>query len=188
VSYLEQGYKLALCGDGAVGKTSLRRKYMGLGFSSSYLMTLGADFSVQPISFVNPTGDTISVKLQIWDLAGQQTFSSVRPMYYQGINSAILVYDCTKRSTFENIFYWVEEIKRHAIRHLNSIILLANKKDLRNEMIVSSEEGKILAKEIADDFNGKFKIHFFETSAKTGENVDQAFKKIAEDVHVKSKL
>ncbi|OLS25062.1 MAG: GTPase KRas precursor [Candidatus Heimdallarchaeota archaeon LC_3] len=180
---MEQGYKLALCGDGAVGKTSLRLKYMGLGFSSSYLMTLGADFSIQPISFVNPTGDTISAKFQIWDLAGQQTFANVRPMYYLGIHSAILVYDCTRRSTFENIFYWIEEIKQHATRHLLSIILLANKKDLRNEIIISSEEGKSRAKEISDDFDGKYKIHFFETSAKTGENVDQAFMKIAEDTH-----
>ena len=64
-----------------------------------------------------------------------------------------------------------------------SIILLANKKDLRDEAKLTSEDGKELAREISDEFEGKFKVTFFETSAKTGENVEQAFMKIAEETH-----
>ncbi|MHA1990647.1 MAG: GTP-binding protein [Candidatus Hodarchaeales archaeon] len=179
-------YKIVLCGDGYVGKTALRRRYMGVGFNPSYFMTLGADLSLQSISLPNRSGKIIPHKFQIWDLTGQHSFKSVRPMYYSGANSAIIVYDVTQPSSFQNVINWVSEVKDHANEFLVSIILLANKIDLKDQADapVGEKEGKGLSEELSTKiFNDRIKIHFMETSAKTGENVDQAFMKIVEETH-----
>jgi len=176
-------YKLVLCGDGAVGKTALRNKFMGRGFNEVYLLTLGADFSPKAIKIVDDERNTQTLRFQIWDIAGQDTFSSVRPRYYKGAHAAILVYDITRLSTYENILDWIAEIRQFA-PDVASIILIANKKDLRPEVpnSITFENGKELARTISfEEYNGSMKVSFLETSAKTGENVNEAFIKIAED-------
>lgn len=179
-------YKIVLCGDGYVGKTALRRRYMGVGFNPSYFMTLGADLSLQSISLPGRSGKIIPHKFQIWDLTGQQSFKSVRPMYYSGANSALVVYDVTRPSSFQNVINWVSEIQENAKEFLVSLILIANKIDLKSQSdsFISEEEGKNLAEELSTKiFKDELKIHFMETSAKTGVNVDQAFERIVEETH-----
>ncbi|OLS26118.1 MAG: GTPase KRas precursor [Candidatus Heimdallarchaeota archaeon LC_3] len=180
-------YKLVLCGDGAVGKTAIRNRYLGQGFNEAYLLTLGADFSPKAIKIMDDERNEQRLKFQIWDLAGQDIFSAVRPRYYKGANAAILVYDISRLSTYENILDWIAEIRKY-IPDIASVILLANKIDLRPAITtaISNKEGKELARTIAfEEFEGRLKIPFFETSAKTGENVEEAFQKMAEETYRK---
>jgi len=99
--------KVVLIGDGAVGKTSIRNRFMGYGFETSHLMTLGADFSLKEVN----RGDEIW-KFQIWDLAGQEMFQQVRARFYQGAMGALLVFDITRKQTFLNITNWLNELYR----------------------------------------------------------------------------
>ena len=174
--------KIVLCGEGSVGKTALRISYMGLGFQPTYLMTIGADFSMRNVTIA--TGEHAGKKTacQIWDLAGQQSFSTVRALYYHGAHGALLVYDCTRPATFESIPGWANEIVKNVRRPI-PMILLSNKSDLQGkaDFVISSEQGKQLANKIAKDYlNNQFPVPYVETSAKTGENVDNAFGSLVE--------
>jgi len=170
--------KVVLLGDGAVGKTSLRLRYMGLGFAQSYMMTIGADFAVKSLD----TASGKQIKLQIWDLAGQPHFSKVRSLFYNGTGAAILVYDCTRLNTFQNIDNWMEELLKN-VKTPIPIILIANKTDLRGvvDFSVTKEEGYYLAQKIAKKyFNKKNTVGYIETSAKSGDNVANAFSLLVE--------
>jgi small GTP-binding protein len=166
--------KVLILGDGAVGKTSLRHRYMGRGFKSTYMMTIGADFVIKELTYEDGT----TVALQIWDIAGQDTFMQLRPTFYQGAVGALMVFDVTRPDTYNNISNWVNEIgKYHQIDHF-PIILIANKIDLREsiKMCITSSKGEELARSFENSYyNNSWKIPYVETSAKTGENVEDAF-------------
>jgi len=117
-----------------------------------------------------------AVKLQIWDTAGQESFRSITRSYYRGAAGALLVYDITRRDTFQHLSRWLEEAKQHAHPHM-TILLIGNKSDLEHRRAVSTEEGQAFA-----DANG---LLFLETSAKTAFNVEQAFLNTAEQIHDK---
>lgn len=168
-------FKVVLIGDGAVGKTSLRLQYMGKGFQATYLMTIGADFAVVPVN-ITYNNNTYSCKLQIWDLAGQPRFKEVRSLFYQGSYGALAVYDKTRYDTYEHVIDWVNEVLRN--RGKIPIVLLGNKKDICEEQAgmitcVRPEEGLALAKKLSEIIG--FDVPFYETSAKTGENVNESF-------------
>jgi small GTP-binding protein len=181
-------FKVILVGDGAVGKTSIRRNYLGKGFISSHIATIGVDFAQK---YVSVNGNT--VRLVIWDLAGQTGFERVRKHYYQGCSALILVYSVIDRESFDNLTWWLVEAFKY-----NQVIpptaILANKIDLRSSEIqdfeVSTEEGL----RFKDMFMQRLEIPavFLETSAKTGENIQEAFTDltkllISEDVKRKMK-
>ncbi len=158
-------WKIVLVGDGAVGKTSLRKRYLGQGFDTDYLSTMGADFALH-----DTTIEDTQIRWQIWDLAGQPIFKDVVQAYYTKIFGGVLVYDVTRRQTFENVEKWLTDMWEHSGREKNvPIVLLANKIDLREEgaETVSTEEGQKLA--------GSVGIPFLETSAKSGDGVEAAF-------------
>ncbi|MFW9928663.1 MAG: Rab family GTPase [Candidatus Thorarchaeota archaeon] len=178
-------FKVVLCGDGGVGKTALRIRYMGRGFQAKYMMTVGADFALKEISVSDGTGNIQTHRFQIWDLAGQQNFSYVRPLFFMGAHGVLLVYDVTRLSTYENVLSWMGEIVKAIGKKLFPVVLIGNKIDLRyqTDIAISSEEGRELARQISDEcFEGNLKIPYIETSAitNTGKNVDYAFLKIAE--------
>jgi small GTP-binding protein len=156
--------KVVVVGEGAVGKTSLIIRYTEGHFRESYLMTVGTSFAVKELDF----GDTM-VRLQLWDLAGQPHFSSVRPVFYRGAAGSILVFDVTRRETFMKVPSWYEEVSQ-VTGDLTSV-LLANKVDLVDQRQVSTEEGQAYALQ-----NG---WAYFETSAKDGSGVTDAFRQIA---------
>jgi len=181
-------YKVVLLGDGAVGKTSIRRNFLGKGFISSHLATIGVDFAQKYVSVNNHT-----VRLVIWDLAGQTGFERVRKHYYQGCSALILVYSVINRESFDNLTWWLVEAFKY-----NQIIpptaILANKIDLRNpennEREVSTEEGLKFKEMFANRL--EVPVVFLETSAKTGDNIQEAFTEltrllIKEDAKRKSK-
>ncbi len=163
--------KLVLIGDAAVGKTSIRQRYLGQGFQKEHLTTLGADFAA-----TTKQVDEFQIKYQIWDLAGQPMFKNVRPRFFKGCFGALAVFDITRRDTFLNLGNWIEELYQFSGRGVVPIIILANKMDLENELHVTKEE----AQEFVEELNKKTKElsienFFLATSAKTGLNIEKAF-------------
>jgi small GTP-binding protein len=165
--------KVLILGDGAVGKTSLRHRYMGRGFKVNYMKTIGADFVVKKLTY----GGT-AVTLQIWDIAGQDMFASLRSTFYQGAVGALMVYDVTRPDTLENVTKWIAEIRKHHQIEYFPIILIGNKIDLRESIVgcLSTPQGEKLSKTLESElYNDNWRVPFIETSAKTGEKVEDAF-------------
>jgi small GTP-binding protein len=164
-------FKSVLLGEGAVGKTSIRRKYMKEGFKTTHIPTLGVDFSKKLIDFYGEI-----VQFIIWDLAGQPSFERVRRHYYQGCQSLILVYSVVDRESFDNSLRWLTEAYKH-MGELPPTAIVANKIDLRPSTDPSSsittEEGFSFAQHVKE--NLKFPLVFKETSALTGENIEETF-------------
>merc|ERR1712151_1241857 len=176
-SYL---FKYIIIGDTGVGKSCLLLQFTDKRFQPVHDLTIGVEFGARMINIPSNDGSNgpdKMVKLQIWDTAGQESFRSITRSYYRGAAGALLVYDITRRDTFQHLNRWLEEAKQHA--HPNMVILLiGNKNDLEHRRAVSTEEGKAFA-----DEHG---LIFMETSAKTAFNVEQAFintaKKILENI------
>ncbi|MCG3218361.1 MAG: GTP-binding protein [Candidatus Heimdallarchaeota archaeon] len=165
--------KIVLLGDAAVGKTSIRRRYLGQGFQVSHHATIGADFSATVREI-----DEYKMNFSIWDLAGQQTFESVRTMYYRGCFGGLILFDVTDESSFENLKGWIDELWKNSGRGKIPFILLGNKYDLAEEgkEIVSDEKiNQFIEKLNQEAEENDFKITYLTTSAKTGLNVDEAF-------------
>lgn len=164
-------YKTVLIGDGAVGKTSIRRAYMGAEFISSHLATIGVDFAQKQIQ----TEDAV-VRFVVWDFAGQPSFERVRRHYYQGSHSLILVYSVIDRETFDNASKWLVEAYKY-MGQLPPTAIIGNKIDLRWEHpledVVSTKEGR----QFTDYFTEKLEVDalFRETSALTGLNIQDMF-------------
>jgi small GTP-binding protein len=163
--------KAVLIGDGAVGKTSMRRNYLGEDFMEGHIATIGVDLATKRILFEGEV-----VKFIIWDLAGQPTFEKVRGHYYRGCNGIILVYSVIDRKSFENASKWLVEAYRN-MGELPPTVIVGNKIDLRSDLrakdAVSPEEGQ----KFAEYFKAKLNVpaYFIETSAKTGENIQHTF-------------
>ncbi|MFX1282314.1 MAG: Rab family GTPase [Promethearchaeota archaeon] len=177
--------KVCLLGDGAVGKTALRERYLGKQFSSGYVMTIGADFAVKKTRIKTEEGEK-DVKFQIWDLAGQPRFNSVRELYYKGSHGGLLVFDITRRDSFSNLNSWIEELFKNSGRGAMPIAVLGNKVDLRNEAddCVTRTEALDYTTKIKEDFQFNCNIPYLETSAKTGENVDESFSELAHNIRI----
>lgn len=165
-------FKYIIIGDTGVGKSCLLLQFTDKRFQPVHDLTIGVEFGARMITVQNDT----QVKLQIWDTAGQESFRSITRSYYRGAAGALLVYDITRRDTFQHLGRWLEEAKQHAQPNM-VILLIGNKNDLEHRRAVATEEGQAFA-----DANG---LLFMETSAKTAFNVEQAFLKTAEEIHSK---
>ncbi|MFX1253842.1 MAG: Rab family GTPase [Promethearchaeota archaeon] len=169
--------KTVLCGDANVGKESIRRRYLGQGFQSTYLMTIGADFAVKNVT-ITYNGISYPIKFQIWDLAGNPRFDCVRGLYYAGALAAIIVFDVTNRSSFENLPNWINQYFHQNGRGALPLVLLGNKRDMRDTTInaVSYEEGQALAATLSQETSELgFSVAYFETDVLTGQNITEAF-------------
>jgi small GTP-binding protein len=167
---IDRKYKITLLGDGAVGKTSLRKNFMGEAFSTKYNMTLGSDFAVKNVEV-----DDSEVMLVIWDLAGQPRFSAVREAYYRGSRGALIVFDLTRAESYENLANWVAELVKNNGYKKIPIVLIGNKMDLRGSLYntIPKKYGENYAKRLGE-WSG-FDVQYIETSAKFGDNVEEAF-------------
>ncbi len=168
-------FKLVLVGEGAVGKTSIRQKYMGKGFKQEYLKTIGADFASKVIEMTDSSGDNIKSIFQIWDLAGQIEFKEVRASFYGGCQGVLLVFDLTRKDTMDKLKDWILEAAKNAGGSIKGFYLIGNKSDLPDRVITPSE-GKEFASFLSEKL--KFSIPYIETSARTGANIDYLFQDI----------
>ena len=143
-------------------------QYTDNQFRHQHECTIGVEFGAKMISINDK-----KIKIQIWDTAGQENFQAITRSYYKGAVGALVVYDITRRESFEHISNWLREVKDHGSKDV-VVILVGNKSDLADKRAVTLEEGEELAKK-----NG---LMFLETSAKTNYNVSEVFYKGAEKI------
>jgi small GTP-binding protein len=157
-------FKIVVIGDGAVGKTSLIARFAEKTFQAEYKPTLGTNIVIKELKI-----ESNNVKLLLWDIAGQAKWRDVRHLYYKGAQGSILVFDVTRPGTFESIPAWYKDL----IKFSGEIprILLANKVDLTDIRKVSQDQAKATSTEL--------NAPYFETSAKDGTQVNDAFKQIS---------
>jgi len=165
-SYL---FKYIIIGDTGVGKSCLLLQFTDKRFQPVHDLTIGVEFGARMITI-----DNRQVKLQIWDTAGQESFRSITRSYYRGAAGALLVYDITRRETFNHLTRWLEEARQNANSSM-VIMLIGNKSDLDHRRQVTKEEGEKFAKEHG--------LIFLETSAKTAANVEEAFISTAQKIY-----
>ena len=161
-----------------MGKTSLLKQYVEKTFSSQYKATIGAEFLSKEVII-----DDQLVTMQIWDTAGQEKYQSIQRIFYKGTDACIIVYDLTNPSTFVNVAKWREEFFNSAGLESTEnfpMIIIGNKSDLTTERKVPKEKVAQWCKE-----NGE--LNNYETSAKTADNVSQAFESIAKKAGEKQK-
>mmetsp|Transcript_71227 Transcript_71227/g.200388 ORF Transcript_71227/g.200388 Transcript_71227/m.200388 type:complete len:205 (+) Transcript_71227:374-988(+) len=163
-------FKYIMVGDTEVGKSTLLLMYLEKEFIPSHEMTIGVEFGSKTLRIRNT-----NVKLEIWDTAGQETYLSITRTYYRNTNACLLVYDITRRESFNHIVTWLEEARQNSNNPNLAVMVVGNKADLTSKREVSTEEGEAFAKA-----NG---VMFCEASAKDHATVERAFMDPANKIH-----
>ncbi|CAD7681980.1 unnamed protein product [Nyctereutes procyonoides] len=164
-------FKYIIIGDTGVGKSCLLLQFTDKRFQPVHDLTIGVEFGARMITI-----DGKRIKLQIWDTAGQESFRSITRSYYRGAAGALLVYDITRRDTFNHLTTWLEDARHYSNSNM-VIMLIGNKSDLESRREVNKEEGEAFAREHG--------LIFMETSAKTASNVEEAFINTAKEIYEK---
>ncbi|KAK0597654.1 hypothetical protein LWI29_027284 [Acer saccharum] len=162
-------FKIVLIGDSAVGKSNLLARFARNEFYPNSKSTIGVEFQTQKMEINGK-----EIKAQIWDTAGQERFRAVTSAYYRGAVGALLVYDISRRQTFDSIGRWLNELHTHSDMNVVTI-LVGNKSDLKDAREVTTAEGKTLA-----EAEGLF---FMETSALDSSNVTAAFQTVVKEIY-----
>eukprot|EP01083_Nonionella_stella_P273219 926752_1 len=162
-------FKLLTIGDSGVGKTSLILRFCDDSYTDNFITTVGVDFRFKTVDINGKL-----VKLQVWDTAGQERFRTITTAYYKGAHGIMLVYDITDKKTFTQITTtWIETVRQNA-KEKGEMILVGNKCDMNDQRQVSQQEGS--------HFASVNNMPFFEASAKSGYNTDEAFIAIANNL------
>jgi small GTP-binding protein len=158
-------FKFIVIGSSGVGKTAILKRLIEDTFTEESLATIGVEFDTTLLMV-----DNRRVKLQIWDTAGQERFRSIAKAYYRGAVGVILVYDLADRKTFDDLPNWIADIR--SLCEPNAVVMLiANKADLAARRVVTPSE--------AEEFASLNHILYMETSAKAGQNIREAFVRVA---------
>ena len=161
-------FKILTIGESGVGKTSILRRFVDNKFLKTHLATIGIDFKTKNL---NINGQEI--KLKIWDTAGQERFRNITTQYYKSADGIILVYDVTDEASFEKIRDWMEQILSNTQKDEIGLVLLGNKCDMEPRNI-TEEQGNKMA--------GDLGINYFETSALSGQGINDAFEQLTKDI------
>lgn len=157
--------KICLVGDGAVGKTSLIRRFVFDNFDDKYLATIGAKVTKKVLDFKSDSGNDIHLTLMIHDILGQARFEKLHRQYYRGAEGAFIVVDLTRKESLKRVKWWFDGLT-DVVGDV-PITLLGNKNDIKDEHTVTGEDLWKTARDIGSPF--------YLTSAKTGENVERVF-------------
>ena len=166
----DQKCQLLIIGDSTVGKTSILSRFANGIFNSNYLATVGLDsFTKDEII------DDKTVRIKIWDTAGQERYKSLTKGFFRNAEGVMLVYDVTNSETYENLKFWLQSIKNNTSPDMGEIpiILIGNKIDCEDREVKHEE---------AENFWKEQGYPYFETSAKTGENIDNTIKYLVKKV------
>ncbi|MFX0020829.1 MAG: Rab family GTPase [Candidatus Hermodarchaeota archaeon] len=160
-------FKIVVCGDPSVGKTSTILRFTDDAFARTYIPTLGVNISEKNVEI-----NKIKVKLILWDIAGQIKFEAMRRHFYKGAEAVIFIFDLTNRKSFESIPNWYKDVERNIIHIEDEIIgfILGNKEDLSDQRTINFDESSLMAQ--------KLNLEYVETSALTGKNVEEIFFKL----------
>ncbi|KAI0531510.1 hypothetical protein KFK09_001066 [Dendrobium nobile] len=162
-------FKIVLIGDSGVGKSNILSRFTRNEFCLESKSTIGVEFATRTLQI-----DGKTIKAQIWDTAGQERYRAITSAYYRGAVGALLVYDITKRQTFNNLHRWLRELRDHA--DSNIVIMMAgNKADLNHLRAISEDDAHLLAE--------KEGLSFLETSALEAFNVERAFHSLLTEIH-----
>ena len=156
--------KIVLLGDEAVGKTSLLNKWTEKVFSSQVAPTIGGAAKVRRDNI-----DGVNYSFQIWDTAGAERYRALAPLYARDSRAALIVFDMTRRQSFENLYEWVDFLRKHGDI---PFVIAGNKDDL------VKEDGEHVTNEEAIEYAYQVESQFYPTSALTGSNVELAFKQV----------
>ena len=167
----EMMFKVVLVGDSFVGKTNIMSKYIKNEFHEDSKATVGVEFGSKQFTIEGHL-----IKAQIWDTAGQERYKAITSAYYKGAKGAFIVYDITRKQSFESVEKWVNDVTAIADKKI-TIILIGNKSDLEDQRQVTKEQGQ--------DKASKLEIAFLETSAFSGENLDKAFDMMLNEIYKK---
>uniref|UniRef100_A0A3P8QF96 small monomeric GTPase n=1 Tax=Astatotilapia calliptera TaxID=8154 RepID=A0A3P8QF96_ASTCA len=162
-------FKVVLIGDSGVGKSDLLSRFTRNEFNSESKSTIGVEFATHSIQV-----DGKTIKVQIWDTAGQECCRAITSAYYRGAVGALLVYDIAKHLTYEDVDRWLKDLRDHADNNI-VIMLVGNKSDLRHLRAVPTDEARASAE--------KNSLSFIETSASDSTNEEEAFKSILTETY-----
>lgn len=164
-------FKIIICGDPSVGKSSLILRFTENAFRRHYIPTLGVHVSDK----IFKVKDSY-IQLVLWDIAGQTKFETMRQQFYLGSDGLFLIFDLSKANSIESVSNWFDDIFKQLEGRSELVgYIIGNKKDLAKNIKNISEKGSKLAKSL--------KLGYIETSALTGENVEHAFYTIAESLY-----
>ena len=166
-------YKFIIIGSSGVGKTAIMKRLVENTFSADSQSTIGVEFDSTSIDV-----DGQSIKLQIWDTAGQERFRSIAKAYFRNAVGVILVFDITERKTFDDVNNWLSDV--HTLCDPSAVVMLiGNKGDLAASRVVTIAE--------AENFAKHHQLKYLETSARNGDNVKDAFTRVATEIYRKDK-
>ena len=160
-------FKIITLGESGIGKTSLIKRFAHDIFEENRVPTIVVDFLIKVLDIENKI-----IKIQLWDICGSERFKTVSPSYYRRTNGAIVAYDISDKWSFDRVKFWVNEVKKHPEIKTN-VVIVGTKCDILDRE-VTEEEGKKLADELG--------VRYFETSAKTGYNVNEAYNFLIRDI------
>ena len=161
--------QLLIIGDSMVGKTSILSKYSSKNFNENYLAKVGLDFFTKDEMIDNKI-----IRVKIWDTAGQERYKSLTKCFFQKAQWVMIVFDVTSEKSFQNLKFWIESINTHVYEDNGvPVAIVGNKIDLKKR-VISKEDGK--------NFASEHNFKYYETSAKTGEGVDNAIKELVKKV------
>ena len=163
--------KMVILGDQGVGKSSITIRYIEGKFKDGAKPTIGAQF--QQIKTTLRNGNTLRINL--WDTAGEEKFRSMLPMYYKDARGALITYDIGSLKSFESVEYWVNALDDNVKKDNCVLVLVGNKIDI-------DESEKQVSRDVAQKYAEHHNMLFFEVSAKTGEGVGELFKKVSEEL------
>ncbi|OMJ66404.1 hypothetical protein SteCoe_36761 [Stentor coeruleus] len=162
-------FKIVLIGDSGVGKSNILSRFTRKEFNLESKTTIGVEFAQKSIEIEGKI-----VRAQIWDTAGQERYRAITSAYYRGAVGALLVYDISKTTSFENVDKWLKELKDHADSQI-VVLLTGNKADLKHLRAISTEE--------AATYSQKHHLAFIEISALDGTGVDKAFETVLNEIY-----